>query len=57
MYDSAQREHIIRHLVEDVAKRPERAEEVIAHLAQQWEADVQDVHERSYSDGAEGVMA
>ena len=57
MYDDAERLAVIRNEIEHVVRDPKRAEEAISHIAQHWRNDVQDVHERSYSDGAEGVLA
>lgn len=57
--DSYQRRELVRSYVERIQHNPTDAQvnEVVNALAREWQADVQRVHESSYSDGAEGVLA
>jgi hypothetical protein len=57
--DSNDRELLVRQYVERIRHNPTEAQEdeAVAAIVREWQHDVQDVHERSYSDGAEGVLA
>lgn len=59
MYDSAEREKVVREYVDRVRHNPtqRQVDEAVRAITAAWTRDQQDVHERSYQDGAEGVMA
>lgn len=57
--DSVDRENVVRQYVQRVFFNPTEAqlEESVEALTRAWQNDSQDVHERSYQDGGEGVLA
>jgi hypothetical protein len=57
---STERYSLVRHTMLAAFKTPgdvQAFEKAVHDVSQAWQADVQVVHETSYSDGAEGVMA
>lgn len=57
--DNADRENVVRQYAQRIVHNPTQAqlEEAVSAITKAWQADAQDVHERSYSDGHEGALA
>lgn len=60
MMTDTERYSLVRHTMLAAWKTPDDQqafEKAVHDVAEAWKADAQDIHENSWSDGAEGVLS